>query len=27
LDIPVVSQPGINHHHEQGSNTFHQPWW
>lgn len=25
LDIPVVSQPGINHHHEQGSNTFHQP--
>ncbi|KAK2455619.1 switch-associated protein [Trifolium repens] len=25
LDIPVISQPGINHHHEQGSNTFHQP--
>lgn len=25
LDIPVVSQPGINHHHEQGSNSFHQP--
>ncbi|XP_004491315.1 uncharacterized protein [Cicer arietinum] len=25
LDIPVVSQPGINPHHEQGSNSFHQP--
>ncbi|WVY90509.1 hypothetical protein V8G54_036023 [Vigna mungo] len=25
LDIPVVSQPGTNHHHEQGANSFHQP--
>ncbi|KAF1890393.1 hypothetical protein Lal_00013647 [Lupinus albus] len=25
LDIPVISQPGTNHHHEQGSNSFHQP--
>lgn len=25
LDIPVVSQPVTNHHHEQGSNSFHQP--
>jgi hypothetical protein len=24
-EIPAVSQPGISHHHEQGSNTFHQP--
>ncbi|KAH1263640.1 hypothetical protein GmHk_02G005985 [Glycine max] len=25
LDIPVVNQPGTNHHHEQGANSFHQP--
>ncbi|MED6185066.1 hypothetical protein PIB30_053469 [Stylosanthes scabra] len=25
LDIPVVSQPGANHHHEQGAGSFHQP--
>ncbi|KAL1307650.1 hypothetical protein HN51_049552 [Arachis hypogaea] len=25
LDIPVVSQPGANHHHEQGLGSFHQP--
>ncbi|TKY57196.1 Switch-associated protein 70 [Spatholobus suberectus] len=25
LDIPVVSRPGTNHHHEQGANSFHQP--
>ncbi|CAL0317511.1 unnamed protein product [Lupinus luteus] len=25
LDILVISQPGTNHHHEQASNSFHQP--
>ncbi|XP_057441362.1 uncharacterized protein LOC130733249 [Lotus japonicus] len=24
-DIPVISQPGTNHQHEQGANSFHQP--